>query len=109
MLTKKEFIQVCESAYCWEGGSELSEVCVDSPTELVWRFQGVSTVEHEGDEDGIKSNVRRLVGQSFEDNGIIHTVNRITVSVNGGGWEEGDYEVRVVGRVFMTKKKSWLC
>lgn len=100
----KQFFSDIESAYCWEGYATVSTVS-ETDNELVLSVRGSSTVEHSGDEDGIKTQVKDLVGETFsEDNFIYKIVNSNVKIEHNERFRDGDYEIYVTGTVKINKK-----
>ena len=91
-------IKPIEDAYCWEGGATARVDKAEGDTiELV--VSGSSTVEHNGDVDGIRCNVRDLRGQNLD--GFV--VKSATIETQSDRHGDEDFTVNVKGRVILKK------
>ena len=105
ILFKNKLVEEFEltDAFCWEGhaGAAVDEVQRDL---FIIRVRGSSTVEHEGDEDGIRSQVKDLIGMKagfdFDGNKYSAKITDAFCSITSiDRIDDGDYTVYVDGKV----------
>lgn len=116
LIVDKELIRIINAeliisdAFCWEGSAYLKiqshEHSNDKVTILLSVF-GTSIVEHDGDIDGIKSQVRDLINKTaIVGNYNVRTGNTTCKIAQCDRHDDDDYEVYVDGTVLIeiTKK-----
>jgi len=118
LIINNEFIKTIdkemglEDTFCWEGSARLTIQSSETPlnhdaaTEVLLTVAGTSTVEHEGDVDGIETQVHDLKNNeavidyffSKYHVRVFNTECKITCDKRAG---DEDYEVSIRGKIFL--------
>ena len=104
-MTKKNLFQEIEDAYSWEGGARITVKDDPKTNTLELSVSGSSTVEHDGDVDGICQQVGELRGKTAEDEDFKYTVKSTRINTRDGDRDgDADYTVYVTGTVTIEKQ-----
>jgi hypothetical protein len=96
-----------EEAYCWEGSATATEKERDQH-RIVFSVAGSSTVEHSGDEAGIREQVSDLRGKKVTDDNTNFQIKGVSCFIKrpARGCGEDSYDVLVTGEVVVSYVKA---
>jgi hypothetical protein len=108
MLNIKETLELIQNAFCWEGYARAEVLPTSTETQIHLTVTGVSSVEHSGDESGIRDQVSDLRGEVITEDGFEYIVMSSSCRVVRTAFSdgEGDYEVMVTGAVTLSRVKA---
>ena len=90
-------------AYIWKGHATCKIEKVEGD-KIYLRCFGTSTVEHNGDEQGIWDQVRELFNQEFEDDSGKYRVTSSNAKIHKENqFEDSDHQITVTAQIILMK------